>query len=213
MENLAIIGAGGHGQEVAFLVEQINRLSPTWNLLGFVDDQPPSTLTSLAGVPFLGAVQDLGQLGPKTCIAIAIGSPGTRRDIVFRLNLPADRFPNLIHPGVSIHETVQLGFGNLIFAGCQMTVGIQLGNHVHLNQGCTLSHGATLEDFVTLSPGCHVAGDCTLHRSAFLGTGVNTVQGISIGKECVVGAGATVVRDLPNNVVAVGVPAKPIQTS
>lgn len=213
MQDIVIVGAGGHGQEVAFLVEEINRHSPTWNLLGFLDDRPPSELTPFAEIPYLGAVQDLNQLGPKTYIAVAVGSPSARVDIVSRIDLPADRFPNLIYPGVTIHESVHLGFGTLIFARCQMTVGIQLGNHVHLNQSCTLSHGTILEDFVTLSPGCHVAGDCTLYQGSFLGTGVNTVQGISIGKGCVVGAGATVAKDLPNNVVAVGVPASPIQPS
>ena len=38
MKDLIIFGASGFGREVAWLVERINNSSPTWNLLGFIDD-------------------------------------------------------------------------------------------------------------------------------------------------------------------------------
>ena len=38
MNDLIIVGASGFGREVAWLVERINRVTPTWNLLGFMDD-------------------------------------------------------------------------------------------------------------------------------------------------------------------------------
>lgn len=41
IKDLAIIGAGGFGREVAWLVERINREEKTWNLKGFIDDQQP----------------------------------------------------------------------------------------------------------------------------------------------------------------------------
>ena len=38
MKDLYIIGAGGFGREVAWLVERINDVAPIWNLKGFIDD-------------------------------------------------------------------------------------------------------------------------------------------------------------------------------
>ena len=38
MKDLYIIGAGGFGREVAWIVERINSIKPTWNLKGFIDD-------------------------------------------------------------------------------------------------------------------------------------------------------------------------------
>lgn len=38
MKNLYIIGAGGCGREIAWLVERINNVEATWNLKGFIDD-------------------------------------------------------------------------------------------------------------------------------------------------------------------------------
>ena len=38
MKDLIIVGAGGFGREVVWLVERINQSQPTWKVLGFVDD-------------------------------------------------------------------------------------------------------------------------------------------------------------------------------
>ncbi len=39
MKDLYIIGAGGFGREVAWCVERINDVTPTWNLKGFDDNE------------------------------------------------------------------------------------------------------------------------------------------------------------------------------
>ena len=36
MKNIVIIGVGGVGRETALIIEQINELQPTWNLIGFI---------------------------------------------------------------------------------------------------------------------------------------------------------------------------------
>jgi hypothetical protein len=38
MRKLVIVGVGGFGREIAWLVERINAMEPTWELLGFIDD-------------------------------------------------------------------------------------------------------------------------------------------------------------------------------
>ncbi|MCO5388432.1 MAG: hypothetical protein NHB14_24660 [Desulfosporosinus sp.] len=38
MKDLIIVGAGGHGREVIEWVIDINKENPTWNVLGFIDD-------------------------------------------------------------------------------------------------------------------------------------------------------------------------------
>ena len=38
MRDIAIYGAGGLGREIACVLKKINMVTPTWNLLGFFDD-------------------------------------------------------------------------------------------------------------------------------------------------------------------------------
>ena len=48
-----------------------------------------------------------------------------------------------------------------------------------------------------------VIGDCT-----YIGMGANIIDQTSVGSHCIVGAGAVVIRDVPDRVLAVGVPAR-----
>lgn len=41
MKDIAIFGVGGFGREVLTLIEDVNRISPTWNVIGFFDDGHP----------------------------------------------------------------------------------------------------------------------------------------------------------------------------
>lgn len=68
-----------------------------------------------------------------------------------------------------------------------------------------------VDDFVTLYPGAIVAGNVHIGNNCELGTGCNIIQGLDIGKRTIIGAGAVVVRNIPENCTAVGVPAKPIK--
>ena len=38
MKDIVIIGAGGIGREVAWIIEEINEVNSTWNIVGFVDE-------------------------------------------------------------------------------------------------------------------------------------------------------------------------------
>jgi acetyltransferase-like isoleucine patch superfamily enzyme len=107
-------------------------------------------------------------------------------------------------------QRIRLGDGCIIQQGCILTCDITLGRFVLLNLGCTVGHDAVLADFCSLMPHANVSGAARLETGVYLGTSSTIIQGVSIGANTVVGAGAVVVRDLPTNVTAVGVPAKVI---
>lgn len=55
MKDLIIFGASGFGREVAWLVERINKIEPTWNILGFVDDADDIQGTKINDYKVLGS--------------------------------------------------------------------------------------------------------------------------------------------------------------
>lgn len=59
MNDLIIIGASGFGREVVWLVERINRFNPTWNLLGFMDDNSEIQNEEINGYRVLGTTNDI----------------------------------------------------------------------------------------------------------------------------------------------------------
>lgn len=80
MKDLYIIGAGGFGREVAWLVERINCVNPTWNLVGFIDDQEELWGTYEDGIEVLGSCEYLKSLENVYAVC-AIGSAQIRKKL------------------------------------------------------------------------------------------------------------------------------------
>ena len=211
VKDIVIIGASGHGKEVALLIEQINLNQPSWNIVGFIDDRESAMAESCLGYPVLSSVLDFVKNPTTNNVVVAIGDPRIRRRVVKTLKVTGCTYPSLVHPSVFVHRTNSIGVGVVIFQGAQVMIDVKLGNHVHLNTQSSVSHESVLSDYATISPGVHVSGNVKLHSGVFLGTGTQVAPGLEIGEGAVVGAGATVVANIEENVVAVGSPARAIK--
>ncbi|MCK9223250.1 MAG: acetyltransferase [Limnochordia bacterium] len=210
MKKLVIIGAGGFGHEVAWLVERINSIQPTWEIVGYVDDNESLHGSIVAGYPVLGDCAWLREQDRETTYAIcAIGASKARKKVIERLG--DIRFAVLIDPSVILSERVTVGEGSIISAGTIITVDISIGSHVIINLDCTIGHDAVIEDFVTLYPSVNVSGNTVLGECVEMGTGSQVIQDLRVGDGTIVGAGAVVVKELPRECTAVGCPAKPIK--
>jgi sugar O-acyltransferase (sialic acid O-acetyltransferase NeuD family) len=117
-----------------------------------------------------------------------------------------------------ISSTTQIGsFGNLIGEGCNImlktifTNDIKIGKGVIVNQLTSIGHDVVIGDFVELCPNVCVSGGCVIGDMTFIGTGAIILPKVTVGANVVIGAGAVVSKDLPDNCVAVGVPAKIIK--
>lgn len=213
MEDLVIIGAGGFGQEVAWLVERVNAAGPRWNILGWIDDTPAKQGTAIGGYPVLGGVESVAKCAGASLVC-AIGSAEARRSVLTRAeeHLTAQpRYATLIDPGAYMAPTAAVGAGSIVCAGSIVSVGVTIGRHVVVNWACTVGHDVVLRDYVTLYPSVNVSGKTGLGMCVEMGAGSRTIPAISIGANTIVGAGSTVVKDLPSDCTAVGSPAQPIK--
>jgi len=206
--SLILVGAGGFGREVAALVEAINDQHPTWDLLGFVDDDPALHGSSVMGYPVQG---DVDWLARQTDLrfALTVGDGEVRRSIADRLAPTEVRPATLVHPTVSVHRTTTLGSGAILCPGAAPTVNLYVGAHAVLDQQCTVGHDAILDPYVSLRPGVQVSGSVHLETGVTLGAGAVVLPDVTVGSHTTVGAGAVVTDDLPARCTAIGVPARP----
>jgi len=212
MRNLIIFGASGFGREVAWAVERINAVTPTWNLLGFMDDDDIIQGSEINGYKVLGKTGDIKEY-PDAYFVCAVGASRVREKIINNMKSinPAVKFGTVIDPSVEMSDLVTIGEGSIICAHTIITVNISIGNHVIINLDCTIGHDAILQDFVTLYPSVNVSGNTNIGHAVELGTGMQIIQGKTVGDYSIVGAGAVVVKDIPEKCTAVGSPAKPIK--
>ncbi|WP_373687745.1 acetyltransferase [Clostridium tagluense] len=212
MKNIVICGAGGFGREVAWLIENINKVKKEWNIMGFVDNTPELKEKIINNYPVLGDESWFDGIWYPIYTVCAIGSSKGKRSWVERLSKNKNiQFATLIDPSVNISNVVQIGEGTIICAGTIVTVNIKIGNHVIINLDCTVGHDAVILDYCTINPSVNISGNVYISSMVEVGTGTNIIQGKSIGTNSIIGAGSVVTKNIPDYCTAVGIPAKPIK--
>lgn len=213
MKDLIIIGSGGLGRETAWTAERINSVSSQWNILGFIDDNLQIQGHIIDGYKVIGTTASVAKYTDAYYVC-AIGSARIRRMLVEKImSIAPVRFATLIDPScVCSRERINVGEGCIICANTYITLDIEIGEHVYIGGNGTIGHDAKIGSFVTLYPGVNVSGSTHISDGCELGTGTQIIQGLSVGANTIVGAGSVIVRNLPPDCTAVGVPAKPIKT-
>lgn len=209
MKDIAIFGVGGFGREVLTLIQDINRVSKEYNILGFFDDGHDRG-EMVNGYPVLGKMDELNQWSGELCLAVSIGNPKVKKSVIDRIVNSHVSYPTLIHPSVLIGDKkfVEIGQGCIICAGNILTTNIRVGNYVIMNLSCTTGHDSIIGDYSAFMPSVNISGEVTVGDGVYVGTGVKIINQVVIGEYATIGAGAVVVRNVPGYCTAVGVPAK-----
>ena len=210
MKNIIIIGAGGVGREVSLIIEKINKLKATWNLIGFIDDNINSWNRIINGYQIIGGMDLLETLPLDTYVVIAIANYNIKKKIVNKINNKF-KFATIIDPKVYIHDYMTIGEGTIIYEGAIITANIQVGNHVIISPKCGIGHDSIIKDYVSLLWNVNVSGNDVIEEGVMMGSGSTIIQGKKIGKGSIIGAGAVVIDDIDSFTTAVGVPAKVVK--
>jgi len=210
MKKVVIVGAAGFGREVLEIFKEQNKKNKIWDILGFIDDNKNLHNNMINGLKVLGDINWFKNNRGVECV-VAIGEPEVKKKVVEKLKKIGVSFCNIIHPSVIMSEFVELGEGVIICAGNILTVNIKIKNHVIINPNCTIGHITSIDDYCTINPSVNINGGNHIHQGVYIGTNAATIQNIKIGSWSIIGGGAIVIDDIPDNVVAVGVPARIIK--
>ena len=210
MKNLLIIGAGGVGREVSLIVQQINRLDPTWNLIGFFDDNYENWGKVINGYTVIGGVDNLEFFSEDHYVIIAISNYKVKKKIVERLK-GKFKFATIVHPNIWIHDFMTLGEGSIVYDGVVITSNVEIGKHVIISPKCGIGHDSKIKDYVSLLWNVNVSGNDIIGEGVMMGTGSTIIQEKHIKEGAIIGAGALVIKDIDEYCTAVGVPAEVIK--
>lgn len=212
-EPLVLIGSGGFGRETVEVVRAINDARGTrarWDLLGFLDDDPARWGEEIGGTTVIGGIGELvGR--PDTRVVVCTGHPanfGSKRRIVERLALPADRYAVLVHPAAVVPASCRPGPGSVVLAGAVFTADVAVGSHVAVMPHAVLTHDDRVDDYAILAAGVRLAGGVRVCEGAYLGSGCLIRENRTIGRGALVGMGAVVTSDVPAGEVWAGTPAR-----
>lgn len=208
MKDIAIYGAGGFGREIYCLIQRINAVNPTWNVIGFFDDGKEIGSSNEYG-PVLGGINELNAWITPLDVAISIGNPKYLEQISSKIINNNISFPNIIAPDTIFldKESVSMGIGNIICTGCLISCNTHFGNFNVFNGLITIGHDATMGNYNSLMPAVRISGEVIIGDCNFFGVSSVVLQQIKIGNHVVIGANSTVIRKPKDGNTYVGNPA------
>lgn len=197
-KKIIIIGASGHGKVLADLA-----IKNGYELQGFLDDGKPSGEN--CGFPILGKVEKALEYQQECEFVIAIGNNDIRKRIAERYLL---KWARLIHPTAVIGMNVEIGEGTVVMANAVVNPGAKVGKHCIINTAAIVEHDNFLGDYVHISPNAALAGTVSLGERTHIGIGAVVRNNLEITSNVVIGAGAVVVKNIYEQGIYYGVPAR-----
>lgn len=190
-----LMGGGGHAKVVAEILE--------------VNGQ------SIAGVFEIDFTKKLWQYpiyaypGPFVVdtdyLLLTIGSNTIRKRVAETI---VARYITAIHPSAQISKRAVLGHGTVVMANAVINSEAQIGVHAIINTSASIDHECRIGDYCHISPNATLSGAVSVGDGSHIGAGTTLLPGVSIGKNAIVGAGSVVIKNVPDNVVVAGCPAK-----
>lgn len=202
MKKIIIVGAGGFGREAYYLIKEINKQSPTWEIKGFIDDYVKSLEDKHITTPIISTIAEYIP-AEDDWFVLGIASPRGKEKVVSLLKSKGARFATLIHPTAAINETVEIGEGCVITNG---SIGdcSKIGSFVHI-AASMIGQDVEIGDYTTTTAYVNIP-DARIGKRCFIGS--HSVILNNLGDDVEVVAGSVVFHKVKNNTMVMGYPAK-----
>ena len=206
-KKVIVLGAGGHAKVVIELLR-----SSGYQVDYCVGGAESSN--NCMGVPVLSGDIHLNNLREDgySLVFPAIGSNALRARLGRYVVELGYSLVNAISPAALISPSVKLGCGVAVMAGAVINAESEICDLAIINTGAVVDHDCHIGFAAHCAPRTALAGCVRVGNLVFLGIGASVIPGVTIGENSIVGAGAAVVCDIPCDAVAVGVPARIMNT-
>ncbi len=212
MKSVVIVGAAQHAKVVLHIL-RTSKSGKNCNIVGFVDDNANLHGKKIDGTKVLGKFDDLPALKKKLKIDHGIIGISNRymsvRALYFKkLAKFGLDYVNAIHDSAVIESNTKIGRGVVINPNCVINSYASVGDNCVIYSNSVIEHEDVIGNNVYIGPGVILTADVRIGDNSFLGVGTKVIPHIKIGKNVIVGAGSVVTKNIGDNYVVVGVPAK-----
>ena len=202
-KNLILIGVGGYAKSVIDSLE-----FDKYEMVGFIDDIKNG---SHLGYEILSNDIEKIENKDKYVYFVSIGDNEKRTYWYNKILEKGLEITNIIDKSAIVSKNTKMGKGIFIGKLAIVNSDVILGDNIIINTRALLEHGVTVESNSNISTNTVLNGDVKIGRNCFIGSCSVVIGQLSVGNNVTVGAGAVVIRDIVENTVVAGIPAKEIK--
>lgn len=209
-----IWGARGHAKVLNEFLPRIG-----YRVQAIFDNDPEAT-SPLARVPIFhgrNGFEDWHANRHRECVHALVAIGGHRGRVRLEIHEQLARFGieplTAVHPKAFVASDAVIGVGSQILAHASVCTEATLGRACILNTNSSVDHESVLGDGVHVAPGATVTGCVEIGDHSMIGAGAVVLPRVKIGRNVIIGAGAVVTRDVADNKVAFGNPARVIRNN
>lgn len=206
---LGIYGAGGFGREVLELVKIINEREKVWDDFVFIIDGAGGN--TINDVMVCSYEEAINKYKDNLEISIGIGEPAVREKLFAKIKKDGIEAATLIHPDVYIPKTTKIGKGVTIQYGCFISCNVEIEDYVYIQPQVNVGHDDILKKGCVLSGLSNLAGHVNIGEYTYVGLSSAFKEGISVGNYSIIGMYSAVYKDIPDEMIAMGNPARPMK--
>jgi sugar O-acyltransferase (sialic acid O-acetyltransferase NeuD family) len=212
-KKVLIWGAGSFGEEILDCLDEINCIKPTYECVGFLDDDEQKWKSKHRGIPVLGSLsisKDFSNI--QLISALTNNKNFWEREVLFsNIKKKPSQFETIIHPSAVISKTASIGEGTIILSNVTIGPNTKIGNYVVVLSNSVINHDVRVKSYSIITSGVNISGNTTIGSCCYLGSGSTIRENITIEDCCLIGMGGIILTNVSRNSVMVGNPAKKIR--
>lgn len=201
-----IYGAGGFGLETLEIC--LNAMAagqaPKRRLSFIVDG---SSEKEVLGCP----VAELADCQQGALVTIAVGEPAARSKLAEKVTAAGLRLTSAIAPSAVISPSATIAEGVIIAPLCSVQAQAFIGRNAAVNTMAIVGHDVQVAEDAVISSMVNLGGAVKVGRRAYVGMGAMIREKLTVGADSIVSMGSVVHRDVPEEVIAMGDPARVIR--
>lgn len=193
MEDIILVGFGGHGKSVADCIERQGK----YRIIGYTDLKACNSCrySYLGTDDVLGELYKTGIRNAAVCIGY-LGKSDIREKLYNRLKAIGYDLPVIIDPSAVVSENAEFGEGTFVGKLAVVNVGAKVGKMVIVNTKALIEHECNVKDFTHIAVGAVLCGGVNVDEGCLIGAGAIVLQSLRIKRRSIIGAGTTITKNI-----------------
>ena len=210
IKDIYIIGVGNNTPVYIDLIQSIG--IPIAGLIHYNSERNGE---EIYGIPIISSTEGLFRKGDLKGMnfAVSVGDNNIRAKLSQKIRKKGGQIPTLIHPSAVVSKYAKLAQGVTVHANSVVQAGAEILEDTVISYNSSVTHGSKIGRACYMAAGSNVGAYVTIFDEVLIGQSAIIISGKVnfIGRNSIIGAGAVVTKDVEENSILLGNPARVIE--